>query len=161
MKLPETVTQNHDNQQKKVEVTPLTKTKDKNKADEDHIDSFRFGHILMSKRLNFQAIFSSIIQIYVKRTFHGRVHPRYQQIEMLDTVHRFLMPEQLQPFLSNHESMSKTGDISKGQGYDFILEEVNKGIKSWIRRGVASENMWLSVCRNYDQLNEIRCYTSI
>ncbi|XP_071163549.1 uncharacterized protein [Mytilus edulis] len=91
-----------------------------------------------------------------KGLFHGRVHPRYQQIEMLDTVHRFLMPEQLQTFLSNHESMSKTGDESKGQGYDFILEEVNKGIKSWIRRGVASDNMWLSVCRNYDQLNEIR-----
>ncbi|CAG2242694.1 unnamed protein product [Mytilus edulis] len=329
MKLPDTVTQNHDNQQQKVEVTPLTKKKDKSKADDDHIDSFRFGHVehfhqtseipvfvmdpvfvnpnsidnlkLVLRHLGKTAgikryggeerdwvivcckeafdshkkehpdvqevkfvrefdwillktgdghyemnLMKSFVELnwdvfmrilvnrmgwtseaamkaakmcydnhktwqliltfhlgtlqelilpYVRKClietdentltesptasgflqfvktkpflvqsskfmskglFHGRVHPRYQQIEMLDTVHRFLMPEQLQTFLSNHESMSKTGDESKGQGYDFILEEVNKGIKSWIRRGVASDNMWLSVCRNYDQLNEIR-----
>lgn len=91
-----------------------------------------------------------------KGLFHGRSHPRYQQIEMLDTVQRMLMPEQLRNHLDNHESMSKSGDVSKGQGYDFVLEEYNRDIKSWIRRGVATDEMWLSVCRNFEHLNDLR-----
>ena len=65
------------------------------------------------------------------------------------------MPDDLKAFICMHESMSRT-DTSKGQGYDFILEKMNKGVKSWIRRWVASDSMWLSICRNYDKLLQMR-----
>lgn len=91
-----------------------------------------------------------------KELFHGRNHPRYQQIEMIESVQRKLCPNELANFIQLHESMSKTREKSKGQGYDFILEEVNKGIKSWIRKGIASDDMWLNVCRNFDVLNDLR-----
>ena len=54
-----------------------------------------------------------------------------------------------------HESMSRT-DSSKGQGYDFILEKMNKGVESRIMRGIASDSMGLSICRNYDKLLQMR-----
>ena len=114
------------------------------------IINFRMGIRRNNSNLVHSAKFMS------KGLFHGRVHPRYQQIEMLDSVHRFLLPEKLLSFLNENESISKTGDISKGQGFDFILEEINRDIKSWIRRGVATDNMWLGVCRNFDRLNELR-----
>lgn len=53
-----------------------------------------------------------------KDLFHGRVHPQYQQTEMLDTVHSFSLPEKLQSFLD------VSSDVSKGQGYIFLLEEI-------------------------------------
>ena len=43
---------------------------------------------------------------------HGRTHPRYQQIEMIETLKRKLMPNDLISFISMHESMSRT-DSSK------------------------------------------------
>lgn len=61
----------------------------------------------------------------------------------------------LKDFINRHESVRRSDDL-KGQGFDFILREVNKGIKSWMRRGAAADNMWLNVWRNYDQLVEIR-----
>ena len=88
--------------------------------------------------------------------FHGRNHPRYQCIEIVDSMQRELMPEEMTYFVESHESMSKTGDKSRGQGFDFILEELNKEIKVWMHRGVPTDNMWLSVCRNHDFLKSIR-----
>ena len=66
------------------------------------------------------------------------------------------MPNDLFDFLSQFESISKTGEASKGQGYDFILEEDNKEVKKWIKRGVASDKAWLVVCRNKDKLQKLR-----
>lgn len=57
-----------------------------------------------------------------KDLFHGRVHPQYQQTEMLDTVHSFSLPEKLQSFLDVSSEVSS--DVSKGQGYVFLLEEI-------------------------------------
>lgn len=75
---------------------------------------------------------------------------------MLDAVHSFSLLEKLQSFLDENESLSKTSDVSKEQGYDFLLEEINRDFTSWIRLGVATDNMWLGVCRDFDWLNELR-----
>ena len=66
---------------------------------------------------------STLIQsakLMSKGLLHGKTHPRYQQIEMIETLQRKLMPNDLKTFISMHESMSRT-DSSKGQGYAFIL----------------------------------------
>jgi hypothetical protein len=94
-----------------------------------------------------------------KELFHGRSHPRYQELEIIDHFKRIAMPKDLQNFEEEHESMTKTGDDagkSKGQGFDFILEEENKEIKQWIRRGVPTNKIWLSVIRNKCALKEIK-----
>ncbi|MEW8547705.1 MAG: hypothetical protein AB2693_29710 [Candidatus Thiodiazotropha sp.] len=118
----------------------------------------RYSQAIVNMRMGVRRNNSVLIQsakFMSKGLFHGRTHPRYQQIEMVESIQRQLLPEKLKEFMKKHESISRS-DCSKGQGYDFILEEINKGVKSWIRRGVASDNMWLNVCRNYDQLLEIR-----
>lgn len=94
-----------------------------------------------------------------KELFHGRRHPVYQEIEIMEQFQRAVRPEKLREFEERHESMSKTSGVkgkNKGQGFDFILEEENKDIKQWIKRGVPSDNMWLSVIRNKASLKEIK-----
>ncbi len=54
------------------------------------------------------------------------------------------------------ESFTISGDRSRGQDADFILEEVNKETKSWLARGVPSDDMWQTVCRNLDGLKSIK-----
>lgn len=57
--------------------------------------------------------------------------------------------------------MSRSHDESKGQGYDFILEELNREVKHWIRKGVPSDEMWLSVCRNHKLLKDVKQKTML
>lgn len=38
----------------------------------------------------------------------------------------------------------------------FFWRKYNLDIKSGIRLGIGTDNMWLSVCRNVDRLNELR-----
>lgn len=66
--------------------------------------------------------------------FRGRCHPKYQLIEMYDSMQRYLQPEDLRNFTEKYETRSRTNDRSKGQGFDFILEEINKLVKTWIRK---------------------------
>ena len=91
-----------------------------------------------------------------KEIFHGRRHPKYQEIEMVETFQRYVMPSEVREFCDKHESVSKYGNPSTGQGFDFVLEEENKAIKSWIKHGVPSDQTWLSVIRNSDTLKTIR-----
>lgn len=91
-----------------------------------------------------------------KELFHGRNHPKYQEIEIYETFVFHLLPLELENFLNSNCSVSKSGHESKGQGYDFLLEEENKTVKSWLKRGVPTEKLWLTVCRNHQVLKKIR-----
>ena len=91
-----------------------------------------------------------------KELFHGRNHPKYQQIEIFkDAVDR-VMPSDLNTIFQQNASISKSGCQSAGQGYDFLLEEENKDLQKWIRRGVASDRMWMVVTRSKAMLSGIR-----
>ena len=98
-------------------------------------------------------------KMMTRNLFHGRNHPKYQEIELVDSMLRHLMPAELKSFFEQHESITKTHDHSKGQGYDFILEELNKEVKSWLRKGVPSDSLWLNICRNHDLLKNIKINT--
>ena len=51
--------------------------------------------------------------------------------------------------------MSKSGNPSRGQGFDFLLEEENKVVLKWIQRGVATNEHWQNVIRSKDNLEAI------
>ena len=57
--------------------------------------------------------------------FHGRNHPKYQSIEIHDTLQLQVLPKNIQTLLDNHTSVSRSGDKSKGEDCVFILEELN------------------------------------
>ena len=57
-----------------------------------------------------------------KELFHGRHHPKYQEIEIYEQFMFQIIPGQLSSFIQRHCSVSKSGHLSRGQGFDFILE---------------------------------------
>lgn len=73
-----------------------------------------------------------------------------------NTFLQHVKPKELTDFLETNESVSRSGDLSKGQGYDFLLEEDNKDIKQWIWGGAVSNPLWLAVCRNKEKLDELK-----
>ncbi|XP_041466282.1 uncharacterized protein LOC121416832 isoform X2 [Lytechinus variegatus] len=88
--------------------------------------------------------------------FHGRNHPKYQAIEIMELANFLSAPPPVQEFLARHSSYSASGDPTKGEDLDFVLENLNKQSKDWIPRGVPTEHEWLRIFRNLDKLNEIR-----
>jgi hypothetical protein len=87
--------------------------------------------------------------------FHGRNHPKYQEIEIFhDFLQRSSHPE-IRDFMNTYVSVTKSGHPSRGQRFDFLLEEENRSIKKWISRGVASDQDWQNVICNKDHLQQI------
>ena len=49
-----------------------------------------------------------------------------------------------------------TMTMGKCQGGDAILEEINKESKAWLKMsGIPTEEQWLQVFRNLDDLNKV------
>ncbi|CAH1778669.1 unnamed protein product [Owenia fusiformis] len=88
--------------------------------------------------------------------FHGRNHPKYQTIEIFENFQYLCMPDEVRKLIDENRSLSKSGHKSKGQAWDFILEEDNQEVKKWVNRGVPSEHMWRKICRNVDGLDKIK-----
>ena len=114
------------------------------------IMNFRMG----VRRNNCQLVKSA--RYMTRGLFHGRNHPNYQKLEIYKAALDEVMPPELSTFMSTHTSVSKSGCPSKGQGYDFLLEEENKDIKKWMRRGVATDKTWSVVTRSKPLLSNIR-----
>jgi hypothetical protein len=53
--------------------------------------------------------------------------------------------------LSKHESISVSGNKSKGEGLDFVLEGVNKRSNCWVT-GMPDAQDWVVIFRNLDKL---------
>lgn len=66
------------------------------------------------------------------------------------------MPVEFKQFFDSQCSLSKSGHPSKGQGFDFVLEEENKNVKAWLKRGVPTDKVWLTSCRNHQSLKDMR-----
>ena len=67
---------------------------------------------------------------------------------------RILCPQDLRNVLEATESISTSGNPSKGEGMDAQLEEVNKSSKTW-EHGAMTAKEWLTIFRNHDDLNEV------
>ena len=62
----------------------------------------------------------------------------------------------LQNYLSARESFSVSGKENAGQGGDFLHEEPNKHIKSLLLSVMPTEDVWRKICRNLQDLEELR-----
>ncbi|XP_060557718.1 uncharacterized protein LOC132718104 isoform X2 [Ruditapes philippinarum] len=90
------------------------------------------------------------------KLFYGFNQTYYQEIMFRDLKARVFAPEEVKQFLENTESFSISGDHSKGEGGDFVLEAVNGRAKRWLPPGIPTQNHWLKVCRNLDSLQKIK-----
>ena len=91
-----------------------------------------------------------------KELFFGRNHPKYQVIEVNDCLQDLLMPDKVRELNDSYSSISTSGNQSLGEGFDFILEEKNRELKSWIPKGMPTDSIWQTVCRNNAKLNEVK-----
>ena len=63
-------------------------------------------------------------------------------------------PSGLNAFAEKTESISTSGNPSKGEGMDAQLEEVNKESKNW-DHGSMSAKHWITIFRNHDNLLKV------
>lgn len=59
-------------------------------------------------------------------------------------------------FIANHESYSVSGNECKGEGGDFVLENLNRSSKSFMPPGMPSKERWKIIYRNMDRLDKIK-----
>ena len=102
---------------------------------------------------NHQYISASKTQF--SKLFYGLNHTNYQEIIFLDMKTRVFSPPPIKEFLQKTESFSMSGNQSKGEGGDFILEAINGKCKRWLPPGIPKESHWLQVCRNLDILDKV------
>ncbi|XP_062603684.1 uncharacterized protein LOC134265484 [Saccostrea cucullata] len=88
--------------------------------------------------------------------FFGLNMPIYMETYIRDSFLRIQCPDIVRQFLEDNESYSVSGNESKGEGGDFILEAKNRRTKMWIPSGVPENNRWLNVCRCIDKLEKVR-----
>lgn len=63
-------------------------------------------------------------------------------------------PDELAQFIHRTESVSTSGNQSKGEDMDACLEEVNKESKTW-QHDTMTANDWLRIFRNLENLSEV------
>ena len=94
-----------------------------------------------------------------KEIFHGRSHPKYQKIEIYDTLQDTLMPKDVIDLNDSFASITTSGNNSAGQDFDFVLEEKNRQLKAWIPKRTPTDQIWQTVCRNDKKLEKVKLDT--
>jgi len=83
--------------------------------------------------------------------FFGLNMPFYMETFVRDSLMRLQCPPELSVFIEAHESYSVSGNESKGEGGDFILEAKNREVKRLVPAGVPDNSTWINICRNVDR----------
>ena len=91
-----------------------------------------------------------------RELIHARNHPKYQLLEIYDSLLREMAPTDVKEFVDSHVSMSRSGNESLGEDLDFILEEENRRTKKLLPPGVPTDLRWEVICRNISDLHIIR-----
>ena len=87
-----------------------------------------------------------------KESFYRRNQPKYQEIEIVSFFMDKAATNDLQEFLQQTTSVSKSGSAPDGQGCDFLLKEENREVHQWIRRCIATDESLQQVIRTKDGL---------
>lgn len=87
--------------------------------------------------------------------FFGLNMSIYMKTFVRDLFVRVQCPPEVLAFIEDNESYSVSGNESKGEGGDFILENYNRKTKLLIPAGLPDNNKWLQVCRNVDRLDKV------
>lgn len=88
----------------------------------------------------------------------ARPHPMYRQLEVYDSIVSECMPPSIKSFIEKTKSVNTSGIPYTGEGADFKLEEVNRGIQHWIP-AVPQDKDWLQACANYKSIGALRSTT--
>lgn len=73
-----------------------------------------------------------------------------------DVMIRMQCPSVAFEFVAHYESYSVSGNESKGEGGDFVLENLNRTSKIFMPPGLASEERWKIIYRNMDRLDKVK-----
>lgn len=87
--------------------------------------------------------------------FFGLNMPFYMEAYIRDSMIRVHCPSAVHDFIKQNESYSVSGNESKGEGGDFVLENLNRKSKSFMPPGLPSDEKWLTISRNIDKLDEV------
>ncbi|CAG2198284.1 unnamed protein product [Mytilus edulis] len=123
----------------------------------DQVCKFSQGIVnfrMATRRNNADLLKSS--KYMTKELFHGRNHPKYQKIELYDTIQDRMMPDNVRELNDLYASITTSGNPSAGEDLDFVLEEKNKQLKAWIPKGMPTDIIWQTVCRNNRALEKIK-----
>ena len=114
------------------------------------IINFRMG----IRRNNYKVTLSAVHKL--GGLFHGRNHPFYQLIEVYYMSRLFTLQKEVELLYHTYYTISVSGDPSRAEDWDFVLENINKKTQSWIPKGIPTDKIWQNVCRNIDPLEELR-----
>lgn len=64
-------------------------------------------------------------------------------------------PPELHSFMKTHESYPVSGNDSKGEGGDFVLEANNLTNKRLLPVGLSDDQAWVRACRNIDRNGKV------
>ena len=84
------------------------------------------------------------------------IHSRFYNFSfvLVHSLDRACYPEALSKFVEDTESVSTSGNKSKGEDMDACLEEVNKDSKVWQHGSMVALD-WLRIFRNLENLSKV------
>ncbi|KAF0300965.1 Nuclear pore complex protein Nup98-Nup96 [Amphibalanus amphitrite] len=88
--------------------------------------------------------------------FYTGPNHTYQRLLLRDTLQRVQAPPVIQQYLRATTSFTVTGDETRGEGGDFILEAKNRETKAWIPPGLPSIDQWRHASRCSERLKGVR-----
>ena len=106
------------------------------------------------RRGNFNLLSVALHKLTV--LFYGLNMTSYMEITLRYENILKKAPQEIKTFISKTITCSQSGHPSKAEGGDFILESVNKKVKSWMPPGVPTEDRWMRVCRNLPSMDNIK-----
>ena len=92
---------------------------------------------------------------FFSRMWCARSHPLYRQLVAYDNIMAACMPPPVAGFIRRTKSFNLSGVAYSGEGADFKLEEVNRGVQHWIP-SVPSDKDWVNACANFTKLADLR-----
>lgn len=87
--------------------------------------------------------------------FHRNGASKYALIDLHGSLDQALYPNELAEFVGKTESISTSGNSSKGEDMDAYLEEVNKVSKVWQHGSMVALD-WLRIFRNLENLSKVQ-----
>lgn len=119
----------------------------------------RFSQAIINFRMGVRRNNSELIRsakFMSKELFFARNHPKYQSIIIHDELQYAMMPEVVKMAWDKHSSITKSGHDSLGQDFDYVLEESNREVKSYIAPGqMPTRKLWTTLCRNSEHLSNL------
>ena len=86
--------------------------------------------------------------------------PKYREIYHRDMLQRVQAPPEVLTYIEQHEAFSPSGDTSRGEGGDFVLEDANKKVKALLPPGPPSPHHWTISCWSVDRLTQVKIFVA-